>query len=152
MSRLARLRLLSWPERRTLLGALAALPAIALALRLLGLRRVQTALAWLAPAARDATALDARADVGSIARIVDVAARHGPWKARCLPRSLALQWLLRRRGIETALRVGVRKTSGAIEAHAWLEHRGAPLIDDRGVHGLYAAFDEVVRGAPEATK
>ena len=151
MSRLARLRRLSGFERLMLLRALATLPAIALALRLVGLRRVQVALAWLAPAAGTRAPFDAPTDeTASIARVVDIAARHGAWKVECLPRSLALQYLLRRRGIETALRVGVRKTSGALEAHAWLEHRGAPLIDGHGVHGLYAAFDDAIPPAPEA--
>ncbi len=145
MSRLAKLRQLSAPERRLLLSALAMLPAIALGVRVLGLRRVQAALARVAAHA-DAAANAERtcADAGSVARLVDVAGRHGPYMATCLPRSLALQWLLRRRGIETALRVGVRKTPTAIEAHAWLEHEGVPLIDAPDVHQRFAPFDQAI--------
>lgn len=145
MSRLSKLRQLSSSERRLLLAALAMLPAIALGVRVLGLRRLQVALAWVAPHVADAANAErACADAGSVARLVDVAGRHGPYKATCLPRSLALQWLLRCRGIETALRVGVRKTPTAIAAHAWIEHEGVPLIDTHDVHERFAPFDRAI--------
>ncbi len=145
MSRFARFRLLTWPERRLFFGALVMLPATALALRLLGLRRVHAALRRAGCASNNSVGpARARHHVGRVTRLVAAAARHGPYKATCLPRSLALQWLLRRRGIESDLRVGVRKVAGGLEAHAWLEHEGLPLIDAPDVRERYAAFDQAI--------
>jgi hypothetical protein len=48
----------------------------------------------------------------------------------CLARSLTLWALLRRRGIETELRVGYRKRDGGIEGHAWLEYEGVSINED----------------------
>jgi hypothetical protein len=50
-------------------------------------------------------------------------------KALCLQRSLVLLWLLRRRGIESELRIGVRKDGSALTAHAWIEMAGEFLND-----------------------
>lgn len=150
MPRLEKLRNLSGAERRLLFYALAMLPVVGLGLRVFGMRRVQSALAWQQSSSVRRTMSAPHAEAVALARLVDIAARHGPYKAKCLPRSLVLQWLLARRGIDAALRVGVRKTAGAIEAHAWLEHEGHPLIDGRGVHERFAAFDDAIPlpGAP----
>jgi hypothetical protein len=46
----------------------------------------------------------------------------GPWtKAFCLPRALAAQCMLRRRGIASRLCLGVARSGGALAAHAWVE-------------------------------
>lgn len=45
-----------------------------------------------------------------------------PWmKALCLPRALAAQTMLRRRGIASRLCLGVARDGGALAAHAWIE-------------------------------
>ncbi len=45
-----------------------------------------------------------------------------PWmKALCLPRALAAQAMLRRRGIASLLCLGVASNGGALAAHAWIE-------------------------------
>lgn len=44
----------------------------------------------------------------------------------CLSRALTLQTLLRRRGVASQLRFGIRKRDGSeLLAHAWLETNGA---------------------------
>jgi hypothetical protein len=118
--------------------ALVLLPLTVAALRLMGFRRCQALLARLAPRRTDqaATAYDAR----GMARIVDVAARHGLVKATCLPRSLVLWWLLRRQSIDSNLRIGVRKEAGRFEAHAWVELHSVVLNDGGDVHERFAAF------------
>jgi Transglutaminase-like superfamily len=63
-----------------------------------------------------------------IARLVEIAARRPP-KAGCLPVSLVTAWLLARQGTPATLRVGVARHAGELAAHAWLEYRGAPLLD-----------------------
>ena len=45
-----------------------------------------------------------------------------PWmQALCLPRALAAQTMLRRRGIASKLCLGVTREGGALAAHAWVE-------------------------------
>lgn len=62
---------------------------------------------------------------------------HGLLTANCLERSLALCWLLHRRGIDAELRLGVRRDPEDLAAHAWVEIGGRALdpSSDR-----YAAF------------
>lgn len=145
-SRLAQFRRLTRSERTILFGALAILPLAAVGLRLAGLRRMQTVLARCLPRPKGCRAeADLTAQAKQVARMVSVAARHGLYRASCLPTALALQSMLRRRGIEVDLRLGVRKADGRIEAHAWLEHQGAPLIDSPDVGERYGAFDRVIR-------
>lgn len=52
-----------------------------------------------------------------------------PWTRTCLRRALVLQRLLAARGHRVTLQVGVRREQGALQAHAWLEHRGVPLLE-----------------------
>lgn len=143
--KLAKLRGLTGRERRILFLALVSMPAIALGLRLFGLRRVQTALT------RGKPPVEAEADIGidslraaETARLVAAAARHVLYRGSCLPVALTLGWLLRQQGVRTDLRLGVRKVAARLEAHAWIEHQGMPLIDTPEVHERFAAFEQVV--------
>ncbi len=129
---------LSWSERRLLAQALLLLPLTSLGLRLMGFRRCHALLARLAPRVTDPSAGMGRARV--VTRMVDVAARHGIFEPTCLPRSLVLWWLLRRRGLASELRIGVRKEAGRFEAHAWVELQGVVLNDGGDVHERFAAF------------
>lgn len=43
-----------------------------------------------------------------------------PWRTSCLVQAMAGHLLLRRRGIPTRIRIGVRKADGKLAAHAWL--------------------------------
>lgn len=71
---------------------------------------------------------------------LDLAARHLFPRTNCLERSLTLQWLLRRRGIGTNLRIGARKESEHFEAHAWIELHGVVLNDPDEAHRHFAPF------------
>jgi hypothetical protein len=64
------------------------------------------------------------------ARWVERAARHTPFSAQCLHRSLALYLWLRRDGIDSLVRVGVRKMDDEFKAHAWVELEGLVVNDD----------------------
>jgi hypothetical protein len=68
------------------------------------------------------------ADRRSISRSagwINAAARYPrPW-ARCL--------LLERRGFNAQLKIGVRKSGGDLEAHAWVEYFGKVLNDSQDV-------------------
>lgn len=79
-----------------------------------------------------------------VARWVDVAARRGVFRSNCLHRSLTLWWLLRRRGLENELRIGVRKGSDQMEAHAWVEYAGEVLNDAPAVRQDYVPFASAI--------
>ena len=149
--RLAKWSKLSGQEHRILLQALLLLPMIALGLRLSGLQRIRAVLAGhkaLAETEAEAEVEHALARATSVARLVAVAARHGPYKAKCLPVALTLAWLLQRRGMSTDLRLGVRKAAARLEAHAWIEYRGIPLIDTAEVLERFTAFEPVTALSP----
>lgn len=148
MTSWSRLRQLSSAERWLLAQALILLPLTALALRVVGFWRWQTTLARLAPVDRAPAASDTATLLRqgrALARLVDVAARRGLYRASCLPRSLTLWWLLRSRGIDNDLCVGVRKEEGQFEAHAWVELRGLVLNDPNHIRQRFVAFDRAIR-------
>lgn len=60
---------------------------------------------------------------------IDVAARHHVVSARCLHKSVALHRWLRWDGVPSALRIGVRKESNQLQAHAWVELGGVVVND-----------------------
>jgi len=51
---------------------------------------------------------------------------------------------LKRRGIESDLRIGVRKEANGFEAHAWVEHEGLVLLDPLGSSHRFTPFDEPI--------
>ncbi len=67
-------------------------------------------------------------DVQRIRWAVDTAG--GLWPhATCLPRAMAAQMLLARKGARSEIRLGVRwGIHRKFEAHAWLEQEGGPVI------------------------
>lgn len=137
-SKFAKLRALSWPERRVLAQAMLLLPMVWTGLRLFGLPPMHS---WASRATR--AARTPRADVApaALGALVGIAGRHLPFPSTCLTRSLLLAWLLNRRGERADLRIGVRMTGGALDAHAWVECDGRPVNDAPDVARRYAAFD-----------
>ena len=132
-SRWARWRVLPARERRQTLLAAALIPLAAASLRIAGVRRT------LKPLARGPAGLDPRA-AREAARAVARAARHAPYRGNCLSQSIALTWLLRRRGVAADLRFGARRREGQLEAHAWVEHDGVVLNDTPDVARRFSPF------------
>lgn len=64
-----------------------------------------------------------------MARWLELASRHHVVGAHCLHRSLALHAALRRMGLESVLRIGVRKDGTLLRAHAWIELDGQVIND-----------------------
>ena len=58
----------------------------------------------------------------------------------CLAQSLALRWMLNRRGISSQLKVGAAKVSGTFHAHAWLEMDGEKIGESEDVEGIFRAL------------
>jgi hypothetical protein len=136
----ARFLALAGPDRRTLLAAAVLLPLLWIALRVVGVQRLQAWLHRRVPTGKQ-TALDELKRTGAL---VNAAAHRVLGADNCLTRSLYLWWLLRRRGVRCELRIGVRLAESALEAHAWVEHAGVPVNDRPDVGDHFPAFEDAV--------
>jgi hypothetical protein len=105
----------------------------------MGFHRFQ---AWLQRAGSPGAEALSPEEITRLGALVNIAARHVPCPVTCLTRSLLLGWLLRRRGVATSLRIGVRLTHGVLDAHAWIEHAGIPVNDRKDVSEQFAPFDD----------
>jgi hypothetical protein len=143
MAFLRKLRSLRPAGRRLLVQSACLLPLVSLGVRVLGLRRVQALLN--ASACRLATPSGHQMlDVRRALRVVRCLGSDGPFRGNCLSRSLVLCWLLRRRGIQCELRIGVDRKAADFRAHAWVEVDGIPLNAGREVHERFAVFEDPV--------
>ena len=147
MDRQRNFRRLPGPERLLLLQAAAMPPLMGLGLRCLGFRRWQAVLARFTPPARSCRTHDPvqrEGQVRRLAALVQTALRWTPASPTCLHRSLTLWWLLRCRGIDGELRIGVRKVGDRLVAHAWVEFQGVVLNDREDVTVVYTPFDRAI--------
>ena len=134
-------RHLRWDERVSLVQAALAVPAMALSLRVFGFNRVRQ---WVDRTAatrrvRQWMSADAvRVSVVSVNRVK----RHSLFGGNCLSQSLALAWMMRRRGVTPTLRLGVSLTESRLDAHAWIEFEGRVLNDTQDVHTRFTPFIE----------
>jgi hypothetical protein len=95
------------------------------ALRLGGLRRASRwATSRSGRPVDGRSAEDERRLATRYARWIGIAARYHAVRARCLHRSIVLHRWLSREGLPSELRIGVRKDSGRLQAHAWVELHG----------------------------
>ena len=112
-----------------------------LGIRLLSIQRLRSLLAG--PAAQNLTSVSAEETSGRVAWAVSAVASRLPGRTSCLIEALAVEAMLRRRGHECELRLGVPPASAAnagFAAHAWIESEGQVVIG--AVSGLdeYAVF------------
>lgn len=78
--------------------------------------------------------------VDRVVRAIRIASRRLP-AATCLTQAIATKILLRRRGHQPTLRIGVAKSeSGEFLAHAWLEHEGTIVLGDLSDLARYSSF------------
>ena len=138
---LARWGALSRADQRTVLLAGAAMPFFWLGLRVLGLPRFHSSLQRRLVDRNRSMPL---ADIQALGELVNIAARHTLGPRTCLTRSLLLGWLLRRRGVQSQLHIGVRFTQGVLAAHAWVECEGIPVNDRPDVSTQFASFGDLV--------
>lgn len=138
---LQRYRALDPESRRLFRRAATLLPWIRVSLRLRGynptfarLRQRSSGVSVAAGAPRER--------VSKINRMIHAAARYSPLHYTCLEQSLCLWYLLRVQGISSQLRIGVRKTDGKFEAHAWVEYAGEAVNQPEASHLHYAAFEK----------
>jgi hypothetical protein len=139
---LRRWRQLPPSQRRLLLRLLLLLPVVASAISIFGLARVRRVLLRLAPDVPP-NGSGKLPEARALGKTVDLAARRAIGRPACLPRSLTLWWLLRRRGIDSDLRIGVRTAGGSLKAHAWVEHAGQVVNDEDDVAQRFVPFEGV---------
>lgn len=135
----ARIQQLSPADRLVLLHALWLLPTIHLLVYLFGFRRAVAFARRLGHGRWNL--LENQSTAARITYLAQLAARRGVAHGNCLSQSLTLWWLLRRHGIASDLRIGVRKAGEGLEAHAWVELDNIPLNDRRNVQSYYATFE-----------
>ena len=112
---------LSWWEQWLFLEAFCLAGAVRLAILLLPFR-------WLAPflgkqmrespMKEDFEKLAAAKRIG---KVVETVSRHTPWESKCLVQAIVGKVMLRQRGINSTLYLGVCRNDGkSLVAHAWL--------------------------------
>ena len=126
-ARLARGVRLAVRHWRLFAEAVALLPAAALSLRVGGFRSCQTVFRRISTPRAAGQRRDKSAEPVAVAQVVRLVAAYGPYRANCLPQSLVLWSLLRRRGFEATVEIGARQKEDQFEAHAWVELDGNRL-------------------------
>lgn len=130
-----KLDMLSWPERWLLLRVMLLFPWIELSLRLRGVRWTQARLSrYIA-----STPIQDGLSPEVVSRVVRWAA--GPVRATCLRQSLVLWWLLKRRGVGCAIKIGAVNTEADFKAHAWVEWEGGGQSDSPETLKHLAVFE-----------
>jgi len=133
---------LSLSDIRIILIALILLPLTAFFLRIKGFKWTQSLLSRCLPIKilPHIPQTNQLVIAKSIAKMVSVAANHGPYRANCLKKTLVSWWLLSRKGIQTELKIGVNKDEGNFNAHSWLELQGEVLNDTADVDERFSVF------------
>ena len=145
MRKVRRFLELSASEKALFVTLLFGFPLVRAGLRLLGLRRLQALFGGGVP--EKGEAVDAAADLEEAERlnyVLQAVVANGFLSPTCLERSLVLIWLLKRKGIEGDLHIGVRPSDDGVDAHAWVEYGGAVINDSDCVRENYAAFHNPV--------
>jgi Transglutaminase-like superfamily len=126
--RLAAWRALNGTDQRRLLALACGLPVVELSLRCLGARRTAS---WLSraikPGAMHPPAAAERQQAERLAQLAAIAGRRGVLEARCLSQAMLVRAVLRQRGLDAVLQVGVRRDASQFDAHAWVELDGRTL-------------------------
>lgn len=118
---------------------------VAVLLRLLGL---PWTLAWLGKSAHYPRIRQNSLSPHQMAHCMSNANNLLPRPFSCLVRSCTLWWLLRRQGILTDLRIGVRTHQGQLQAHAWVEYGHTPLHESPLISQQFKPFGDAI---PPAT-
>ena len=130
--RISRLVRLAPRERCLLVRAWWHLLFVDIALRLVS-------VAWLLPRTAAATPTTRPLPLARIGWLLEVARRYSPVQSTCLTDALVLVRMLHAEGIDAAVKIGVARGDGGLRAHAWVEHRGAPLFQSAD-GGTYTAL------------
>jgi hypothetical protein len=139
-SNLNKLMGLSRKERRLLFGSVLLLPVVQAALLVMRYSRLRRMIEKLTPLKPGAMPVPEAGHIQrgrEISRIVTIAAKHGPYRATCLRRSVLVWWFLRREGIPGKVCFGARLSDSRLEAHAWVEYNGIIINDSPDIRARY---------------
>jgi hypothetical protein len=136
--RISRFLCLSTGDRTLLLQATLLLATIRLGLYALSFARVRHLLAALARSGSRTEDEHGSEVRDRMVWAVQTASRQFPAIGTCLTQALTVHVLLARRGTQSDLRIGVRRSSaGEFIAHAWLEKDGNIVIGEAD-HASYS--------------
>ena len=124
---------ISWRDWPTILEAGAVLAASSVLTRVLSFK---TYIKMGSRAIGSARSSDGK----RLSWITDELANRLPFRAVCLQRGLALQWMLRRRGLDAVLHYGIRMQA-EVEAHVWVTLGQVVMIGGP----QHTTFNEVAR-------
>lgn len=142
-------RALPWRERVRLLQLAILLPLLHASLITAGYARTRRWCARLGDGAAQRTATERDiADAQRLARLADIAGRHGLVRATCLRQALVVMTLLCRRGLDARLQLGVQQTGEPFGAHAWVVLDGTALVDGTNAHHLLGVAPQYPPGDP----
>lgn len=137
------------PKAQRIFGrAVILLPWVMASLRLRGFKKTQARLREKLARIPDSAIASVDPIVQTICRMVKAAGHYGMAHPNCLEESLVLWYFLQREHVPVALRIGVRKSQGEFEAHAWVEYQGAALNQGEWTHPHYAAFESEFSQVP----
>ena len=131
MGKLATLKTMSGHDRLLFLEAVLLLAFARFCVRFLrfhhyaGLLGPQCEGEMLQPVQADQVTRD---EIQAIGQEIKRAANNVPWQAVCLPQAMAGKWMLKRRGIASALYLGLARGDNIeLKAHAWLVAGKVPV-------------------------
>lgn len=137
---------LSWHQRWFVLQAAVLLPVVAVELKTIGIRRYRRTLRSGVSGKRtrqQPVDADRLSRARFAARLVRRLGAFGFRGGCCLPESITVWRLLRLQGIQTDLRIGVRRREGRFEAHAWVEYAGIVVSDIQDVSTRFAPLTPI---------
>ena len=135
-------------ERLLLLEATTSLFAVWISVQVSGYAKTRSMLArrsrtWFVGTVRSGGDKSIEETIAEVARAVAISSHYAPFSATCLHRTLTLWWMLRRRGIDSVVRIGAAQTEQGMAAHAWLERGGFVLNDDADIGRRFSPFMDV---------
>lgn len=112
---------------------------VRLSLRALGFARTVTVLRRLPqPFSHEPTNASAptrwAGDISTVSR--------RPYGATCLDRSVFLWFVMRQRGLDGQIRIGVTLDGDILDGHAWVELDGSVVNDDPDIADRFEVFDD----------
>lgn len=156
MSLLRKLNRLPWSDRVLLVRAGLLTVVVRLALDLLPFRLWRAWLIHREPPAPARVSRDVISIADRCAWAARVASRFFPRSDTCLVHAIVAQRLLRSRGIDSVVQIGVARGADAkFEAHAWVEMGGRVVIGDNPSRDLDDRFRRLFllgRGSDGARK
>ena len=143
-----RFKALNSADRRLILEAAALLSVVSIGLRICRFRQLRDMLTWFGPPVGHPNTrprLPAPNSADRVAWAISAVTRTRQRSMTCLVRALATETMLRRRGIASDLRLGVRNDgdpADPLKAHAWIECDGLVVmgaLDDLSEYHVLSA-------------